>query len=183
MRLGGESVGRWGLSLLAVAGVLGVVLAIHGWAGRGSGAVPVAASVGSSSAGPSAAGASSGASASPSAHATTSASPSASPKSSTGPLLSAQPYASYAFQVWPGTLSTAAKQALTGLTVSVRRQLAGLSVTAGVVGQASASPHVYRTGTRVYVVEASMGDDSGNSDYNMGDDGLVVTDSAGRIVQ
>jgi hypothetical protein len=80
-------------------------------------------------------------------------------------------------------LSTAAKQALTGLTVSVRRQLAGLSVTAGVVGQASASPHVYRTGTRVYVVEASMGDDSGNSDYNMGDDGLVVTDSAGRIVQ
>ena len=183
MRLGGDTVGRWGLSLLAVAGVLGVILAVHGWAGRGSGVVPVAAPAGSSSAGPSAAGASSAASATPSAHAATSASPSASPKSSTGPLLSAQPYASYAFQVWPGTLSTAAKQALTGLTVSVRRQSAGLSVTAGVVGQASASPHVYRAGARVYVVEASMGDDSGNSDYNMGDDGLVVTDSAGRIVQ
>jgi len=183
MRLGGDTVGRWGLSLLAVAGVLGVILAVHGWAGRGSGVVPVAAPAGSSSAGPSAAGASSAASATPSAHAATPASASASPSSSTGPLLSAQSYASYAFQVWPGTLSTAAKQALTGLTVSVRRQSAGLSVTAGVVGQASASPHVYRAGARVYVVEASMGDDSGNSDYNMGDDGLVVTDSAGRIVQ
>jgi hypothetical protein len=183
MRLGGESVGRWGLSLLAVAGVLGVILAIHGWAGRGSGAVPVTAPAGSSSAGSSAAGASSGASATPSAHAATPASASASPSSSTGPLLSTQPYASYAFQVWPGTLSSVAKQALTGLTVSVRQQSAGLSVTAGVVGQASASPHVYRTGARVYVVEASMGDDSGNSDYNIGDDGLVVTDSTGRIVQ
>jgi hypothetical protein len=182
MRLGGDTVGRWGLSLLAVAGVLGVILAIHGWAGRGSGVVPVAAPAASSSAGPSAAGASSAASATPSAHAATPASPSASPSSSTGPLLSAQPYASYAFQVWPGTLSTTAKQALTGLMVSVRRQSAGLSVTAGVVGQASASPHVYRAGARVYVVEASMGDDSGNSDYNMGDDGLIVTDSAGRIV-
>jgi hypothetical protein len=34
----------------------------------------------------------------------------------------------------------------------------------------------------VYVVEASMGDDSGNSDYNLGDDGLIVTDAAGRVV-
>jgi hypothetical protein len=78
-------------------------------------------------------------------------------------------------------VSTAAKQALTGLTVSVHRQPAGLSVTAGVVGQAAA-PHVYPTGARVYVVEASLGDDSGNSDYSLGDDGLVVTDSAGRVV-
>jgi hypothetical protein len=79
-------------------------------------------------------------------------------------------------------LSAAAKQALTGLAVSVHRQSAGLSVTAGVTGQAPPAPHVYPTGARVYVVEASMGDDSGSSDYNLGDDGLVVTDSAGRIV-
>ena len=35
----------------------------------------------------------------------------------------------------------------------------------------------------MYVVEASLGDDANNSDYNLGDDGLVVTDSSGRIVQ
>jgi hypothetical protein len=35
----------------------------------------------------------------------------------------------------------------------------------------------------VYVVEASLGDEAGNSDYNLGDDGVVVTDPQGRIVQ
>jgi hypothetical protein len=180
MRLGGDPVGRWGLSLLAVAGVVGVILALHGWAGRGSAVVPAAGSAGSgSAAGPLAAGASS---APPSAHAAAPASAAPSPSSSTGPLLSSEPYASYAFQVWPGTLSSAAKQALTGLTVSVHRQAAGLSVTAGVIGQAPAAPHVYPAGARVYVVEASMGDDSGNSDYNLGDDGLIVTNSRGRIL-
>ena len=184
MRLGGDPVGRWGLTVLAAAGVVGVILAIHGWAGRASGIVPAALPGGSgSTAGRVAAGPSSGPSPSPSSHPATSASAAPSTSSSAGPLLSAEPYASYAFQVWPGTLSTAAKQALTGLAVSVHRQSAGLSVTAGVVGQGPASPHVYRAGVRVYVVEASMGDDSGNSDFNIGDDGLVVTDSAGRIVQ
>jgi hypothetical protein len=182
MRLSGDPVGRWGLTVLAVTGAVGVILALHGWAGRGSGVVPVSAPVGSgSAAGQPAAAASPGRPASPSPRATAPAASSASPSSSTGPLLSAEPYASYAFQVWPGALSTAAKQALTGLTVSVHRQGAGLSVTAGVNGQAAATPRVYPSGTKVYVVEASMGDDSGNSDYNLGDDGLIVTDLAGRV--
>ena len=56
-------------------------------------------------------------------------------------------------------------------------------VTAGVIGQAAGSPHLYAGGARVYVIEASLGDDSGNADYNLGDDGLVVTDTHGRIVQ
>jgi hypothetical protein len=186
MRLGGDPVGRWGVTLLAVAGLVGVLLAAHGWADRASGVVPVSAPPGSTSAGGGlAAGASSVPAVSPSA-ATASpsarASSAASPTSGTGPLLSAEPYSSYTFRVWPGTLSAAAKQALTGLTVSVHRQSAGLSVTAGVTGQAPPASHVYPAGARVYVVEASMGDDSGSSDYSLGDDGLVVTDSAGRIV-
>jgi hypothetical protein len=35
----------------------------------------------------------------------------------------------------------------------------------------------------VYVIEASMGDEAGSADYNLGDDGLVVTDAHGRIVR
>ena len=50
------------------------------------------------------------------------------------------------------------------------------------IGGAPGAPHVYVGGARVYVVEASLGDDSGNSDYNLGDDGLVVTNAEGRIV-
>jgi hypothetical protein len=85
--------------------------------------------------------------------------------------------------VWPGQPSAAAKQALTGLAVTVHKRGAGLLVTAGVIGQAAAPPHLYAGGARVYVIEAALGDDSGNADYNLGDDGLVVTNAQGRIVR
>jgi hypothetical protein len=65
----------------------------------------------------------------------------------------------------------------------VHQQTTGLSITAGVNGQQAGQAHFYPHGAHVYVVEAAMGDDSGSSDYNLGDDGLVVTDSLGRIVQ
>lgn len=71
---------------------------------------------------------------------------------------------------------------MTGLTISATRQGHGITVKAGVNGQ-SAAAHAYPDGARVYVVETSLGDDSGGSDYNLGDDGLVVTDAAGRILQ
>ncbi len=51
------------------------------------------------------------------------------------------------------------------------------------IGQPAAAPHLYVGGARVYVVEASLGDDSGNADYNLGDDGLVVTNAQGRIMR
>ena len=56
-------------------------------------------------------------------------------------------------------------------------------VAAGVAGQPKAAPRFYPAGTKVYVIEAALGDDSGNTDFNLGDDALVVTDSLGRIVQ
>jgi hypothetical protein len=31
--------------------------------------------------------------------------------------------------------------------------------------------------------QATLGEDSGSTDYNLGDDGLVVTDARGRIVR
>jgi hypothetical protein len=177
MRLGGEPVGRWGIALLAVTGLAGVGLAVHGWSARGSGITPALA--GSSRAAASAPAASSPAQTGPSGGA----SPSAPAAAGVGPKLSSEPYAKVAFQIWPGTPSAAAKQALTGLRVSVRKQGAGISVTAGAAGQPAGAPRFYPAGARVYVIEASMGDDSGNSDYSLGDDGLAVTNSQGRIVQ
>jgi hypothetical protein len=174
-------VGPRGLAVLGATAILGLVLASHGWSTyhgtttpgslAGGGTTHVAstpptrptAAAHSHPAGP-----------------TTGPSGSA---SSPGPLLSSEPYAQYAFQVWPGTPNAAAKAALTGLSVTVHSQATGLSVTASVNGQPAATPHLYSGGARVYIVEASMGDDSGASDYNLGDDGLVVTDAQGRIVQ
>jgi len=69
------------------------------------------------------------------------------------------------------------------LAITVRRHGSGITVTAGVAGQPPTPARTYPTGTAVYVIEATMGDDSGNSDYNLGDDGLIVTDAQGRILQ
>jgi hypothetical protein len=85
--------------------------------------------------------------------------------------------------VWPGTPTAAAKAALTGLTISVHKAGSGLSVRAGVQGQPAPAPRTFSSGARVYIVEASMGDEAGNADYNLGDDALIVTDAHGRIVQ
>lgn len=180
MHLGGEPVGRWGIALMTITGIAGVTLAVHGWSSRAAGVTPALASGSRPAATASAApAASSPAPAGPSA----AASPPASAAARPGPLLSSEPYASSAFRIWPGPVSAAAKGALTGLTVSVHQRGSGLAVTAGVSGQPAGAPHVFPGGAKVYVVEASMGDDSGSSDYSLGDDGLVVTNSQGRIIQ
>ena len=166
-------VGWRGLALLAATGAVGVILGVHGWSARGTGLPAGSLASGSPQA------AASSASAAP--HASSSPSQPASRRH--GPLLSSEPYAKAAYRVWPGPMSAAARLALTGLKVSVHRRGSGISVTAGVIGQASPAPRLYPQGARVYVVETSMGDDSGNTDYNLGDDGLVVTTAQGSIVQ
>jgi hypothetical protein len=181
------SVGPRGLTLLAVAGLVGLLLAVHGWSGRGSATALGSISGNGASAAqhpaskqPAAPASTTGPTAGPTAGPNAGATPGA---SAPGPLLSSQQFAPYAFPVWPGKRSQAAQAALAGLTVTAHRQGTGISVTASVNGQPPGAPHFYPLGVRVYVVEASMGDDSGNSDYNLGDDGIVVTDAHGRIVQ
>lgn len=178
MRLG--PAGPRGLALLAAAGAAGLVLAAHGWAHRTTSGVPgsLAGRSGSAQVAPTATpGAGTRPAAGPSAPTGAAVHPGA-----PGPLLAAQPFAQYAFAIWPDTQSAAAKAALTGLTVSVHRVASGLSIAASVNGQKHGPAHFYPHGAHVYVVEASMGDDSGSSDYNLGDDGLAVTDSQGRII-
>lgn len=179
MRFTDKPTGPAGFALLAVTALAGVVLAVHGWSGRHARLLPGALS-GSS---PSQAVSPSAPAATPSSPAATPSSPATSPEASPGPLLSTQSYAQYSFRVWPGTPGAAARAALSGLTVKVLRQGSGIMVTAGVTGQPAGPSRFYAHGAVVYVVEASLGDDSGNSDYNLGDDGLAVTDAQGRILQ
>lgn len=95
-----------------------------------------------------------------------------------GPVIAA-----VAYQIWPGPVSSTASQALTGLAISVHQRASGLAVAAAARGQAPAASHLYPGGVRVYVIEATLGDDSGSLDYSLGDDGVVVTDAHGRIIQ
>jgi hypothetical protein len=188
MRIGRDAVGLRGLALLAAAAVTGIVLGVHGWTGRHQGVAPGLA--GARPSGPSASApprhASSPAPSAPASQgpvASSSAARAPGPAARPGPKLSAQSYASYAFRVWPGPVSQADRAAETGLVVKVTRSSSGIRVAAGVAGQQMPAPRLYPTGAKVYVIEASLGDDSGNSDFNLGDDGLVVTDAHGRIVQ
>ena len=167
--------GPRGFALLSLAAVAGVALGVHGWSAR-----HVPAALGSVGTGPATAGPTASATAGPAAGPSGS---SSSPSSGPGPLLSSQSYAQYAFQVWPGTLSRAGQAAEIGLAITIRRTATGLKVSAGANGQPAGAPHLYPAGARVYVIEASLGDDSGTSDYNLGDDGLVVTDAQGKIIQ
>jgi len=194
MRPSTTPAGPAGLTLLAATAVAGIILAVHGWSGRHSGLAPGALGTTTSPASATAGPASPARTAAPPgsgrpsrrAGSRSAASPApagSSPAAGQGPLLSAQPYASYSFRVWPGTPGAAARAALTGLSVKVRRQGSGIAVTASVAGQRAAAPRFYAHGADVYIVEASLGDDSGNSDYSLGDDGLVVTDAQGRILR
>jgi len=101
---------------------------------------------------------------------------------SVGPWLGSEPYAKFAYLVWPGTLSAASQAAMSGLTISVTRKTGGITVVAGVTGQQLPPARFYPGGTKVYVIETGLGDDSGSLDYNLGDDGLVVTNGQGDIV-
>ncbi len=93
------------------------------------------------------------------------------------------PYAQYAYQIYPGALSAAARQALAGLKVTVHPRGGDISLTAAVNGGPASPARLYPASDRVYIVEVALGDDSGPTDYNLGDDSLVVTDASGRIVQ
>lgn len=182
MRVAGETIGVRGMTLLAASGVFGIVLAVHGWSVRNDRlpatfAAPHASQSASAGARSPAGPAQSKPAAGQAPASPTVTSPAAAPK------LSSQPYARYAFQVWPGPMSQAATVAATGLLIVVHRHGSGIVVAAGVVGQPKAAPKFYPAGAKVYVIEAALGDDSGHTDFNLGDDGLVVTDSRGRIVQ
>jgi hypothetical protein len=182
MRVAGATIGSRGIALLAATAAVGIVLGVHGWSSRRHGTAPgLKPALGGPAVSASTAARTDAPAPTSPAHGRSHASGSAAP--TPGPRLSRQSYASYSYRVWPGPVSPAAKAAGTGLAISIRRHGSGIMVTAGVVGQPAQPARFYPTGTAVYVVEAAMGDDSGNADYNLGDDGLVVTDSHGRVLE
>lgn len=190
MRLGTERVGRWGAALLIASGVLGVVLAVHGY-GAGAGMTSSVVSSVNRTAGPAAtAGPKTGGhhpaqGSRPATHSTTTSTAPAPGRRSQklGPPLASSAYARYAYQLYPAPMSSQAAAATAGFSVKVKPGSGSFSLSVSAVGT-SAVPQTstYPTGDRVYFVETTLGDDSNNSDYNFGDDGVVITDAKGRIV-
>jgi hypothetical protein len=156
-----STLGPRGIALLSVAGIAGVILALHGWSQRGTGLI-----AGQPAAAPSAAPSATG-----------------SAGAATRPALSSEPYASYSYQVWPGPLSAEGKLAMSGFALTVTRHGGGISVKAIQDGEAMTSvSHFYPGGAKVYVIDSNLGDDGGSVDYDTADDGLVVTNSQGQVL-
>jgi hypothetical protein len=161
------------MTVLSIVGIAGVFLGILGWTQRGTGLV---APLVSPSASPSAA-------SSPPASPSAAASGSASPSAAAGPALSSQPYASYAYQVWPGARSAKAQLAMAGFVLTVTRQANGITVNAVQDGQKmTGASHFYPGGAKVYVLDSNLGDEGGGVDYNVTDDGLIVTNAQGQVL-
>jgi hypothetical protein len=167
-----SALGPRGLAILSIAGIAGVCLAIVGWTHRGTGVVAPLVSAPPAASSPAV---------TPSAPASSTA---ASSTAAAGPQLSSQPYASYAYQVWPGPLSVNGKLALTGFSLTVTRESGGIAVRAIQDGTPMTSvSHFYAGGAKVYVLDSTLGDDGGgNVDYNESDDGLVVTNAQGQVL-
>jgi hypothetical protein len=164
--------------VLSIAGIAGLGLAVLGWTQRGTGLVSVqAATSPAASRTVSAAPAKPGAAAAPS-------SPAAAPSpAAAGPLLSGEPYASFAYQVWPGPLSADGKAALAGFDLKVTRQGSGIAVRAVQDGHKMTSvSHFYPDGAKVYILDSNLGDEGGSIDYNVTDDGVVVTNTRGEVL-
>jgi hypothetical protein len=182
MRIGGEEIGRRGAAALSLAAVAAAALAVHGYSSPGSlGVAPLTGSK------PLAAAATPTPtpSSQPSPGVSPSSSPSAQPTASgtPGPLLSSTSYASYTYQLYPGTPSQTARLALSGFSYKVKSEGSSIVFTLNVLGGGQAPiTNTYPASDHVYFVEASFGDDAQNTEYNYGDDGLVVTDASGHVV-
>src|SRR5579875_3671611 len=188
--LGGEAVTPSRLAVVGLAAVVGIGLAVHGYShglslGRPGGLLGAPAPTTATSRPTPTTSKPTTAASHPrsSGRASTGPQPTAA-QQKLGPLLSSTPYAQFAYQVYPGPRSAQAQLALAGFNVVVKRSGGHIVLSVSASGS-SGPPQVstYPAGDRVYFIEASFGDDSGHAEYNFGDDGLLVTNSQGRIVQ
>lgn len=184
MRLGNETIGSKGLAVLLVAAVSSVGLALHGYGNGGTASSVALGTSGSSSTSTTATTQANSPKSSSSAKSTPGGGSTTTTTPKLGPVLSSTQYASYAYKLYPGTPSSKAKLATAGFNVKVTPSGSNIVVSVSLAGSTS-SPQTstIQKGDSVYFIEASFGDDSGNSDYSGGDDGLVITNPQGRVIE
>jgi hypothetical protein len=162
-------VGPRGISVLAIAGIAGVLFGVSGW--NQSRADVVSAPPVTASSSPAATAGSSPAASSPP--------PAATGPAAAGPQLSSMPYASFAYEVWPGPVSADGKIALSRWTLTVTRQAGGITVKAAHDGQAMTSvSHFYPGGAKVYILDSQLSNNASGTT----DEGLEVTNAQGQVL-
>jgi len=95
------------------------------------------------------------------------------------------PIAGAAVQIAPGPLSDAAKAALSGFAMDSAQQPDGsLLITLTETERSITNQVTLKNGQTLYFIETSYGDDPiPNGETSLGDDGYVVVDQNGYVVQ
>ena len=175
-----------GIAVLVVVGVIGIILGAHGWSVRNSGAVGGNLSALSGTNGstttttPSSKGTQPGSSTTQPQSTTSTSTPSS---KSTQTLASAG-YAPYAYEIYPAKETASTKLALAGFSYTIHPQGSNVALKLVIAGGGqTAAQKTYPSTDKLYFIDTTLGDDSGNADYSYGDDGLVATDTGGHIVQ
>jgi len=100
-------------------------------------------------------------------------------------LFSSSSYYPYAYLIFPGVLSPAAREAITGFNLDLKNNPDG-STTINLVAtnpEYKNQSYTMKPGEKLYFIERSFGDDSDGGEHFLGDDKAVVVNSAGYIVQ
>ena len=97
-----------------------------------------------------------------------------------GTLLSSEPYYSYTYAIAPGNLSPEARAALDGYNMTVSNGGSGENVTLSISGRSATVS--LQGGKTLYIVETSFGDDAPGYEGSLGDDGFVLVDQNGYVV-
>jgi hypothetical protein len=99
-------------------------------------------------------------------------------------LFSSTQYYQYAYLIYPGPMSQQAQTALTGFNLtSAVLQNSTAKITLTVAGTNQSQSLMLKTNYKLYVIETTLSDDNFHFDSSLGDDGFVVVDPNGYIVQ
>lgn len=185
MKIGGETLGPLGATLLSLTAVSAAGLGAFGALSNSpetSGLNVAALSTGGTSTTSGHKDARHGAKAT-SASAASPKAAKAAPAVRLGPLLSSMPYAGFATQIFPGKLTNAGALATTGFHITASISKGVMTIRFSLLSGGSPVVRQYPTATKLYFIETQLSDDSPPSgEYSFGDDGLQATNAQGRIV-
>ncbi len=99
-------------------------------------------------------------------------------------LFSGTQYAQYSYLIYPGPPSQQAQAALSGFSLNESASANGIeNLTITLIGTGQSRSLLALPGYKLYMIETTFGDDGFHFDSSLGDDGFVMVDGNGYIVQ
>ena len=96
--------------------------------------------------------------------------------------LSNSQYYSISYKIFPGPLSSATLRALTGIEMSNTTVSNGTEIRISMNNNLISNVSVPKNDS-LYFIEASYGDDFSNYEGSLGDDGIILVNNSGYIIQ